>query len=111
MKLQIREGTGANKTLSSPESSALRCAACGQEFDLGPAADHHPRYCPKCRVESAFLNWKGRIVQIVPSNALPAFVAVLRWGQQYLDELEYVEFICALEEMADSINTVLVSGG
>lgn len=95
-------------SFSSPDRTALRCAACGQEVDLGPAADHHPRYCPKCRVESAFLNWKGRTVQIVPNNAPPAFVAVLRWGQQHLDELEYVEFVCALEEIADSINAVAV---
>src|SRR5262245_4262259 len=89
-----------------PEGTALPCAACGQEVDLGPAADHHPRYCPKRRVESAFLNWKGRTVQIVPKNAPPAFAAVLRWGQQNLDELEYVEFVCALEEIADSAGAV-----
>jgi hypothetical protein len=57
-------------------------------------------------VESAFLNWIGRTVQIVPNNAPPAFAAVLRWGQQHLDELEYVELICALEEIADAMNAV-----
>lgn len=61
---------------------------------------------PEMSGESAFLNWKGRTVQIVPSNAPPAFVAVLRWGQEHLDEVEYVEFVCALEEIADSINAV-----
>lgn len=95
-------------SFSSPDSSTLRCAACSQEVDLGPGADHHPGYCPKCRVESAFLNWKGRTVQIVPKNGPPAFVAVLRWAQQHLDELEYVEFVCALEAIADSINAVPV---
>ena len=95
-------------SFSSPESTALHCAGCGQEIDLGAVADHHPRYCPKCRVESVFLHWKGRALQIVPHNAPPAFVAVLRWGQQHLDELEYVEFVCALEEIADSINAAPV---
>jgi hypothetical protein len=96
-------------SFSSPGSTALRCAACGQEVDLGfPAADHHPGSCPKCGVESAFLNWKGRTVQIVPQNAPPAFAAVLRWGQQHLDELEYVEFVSALEEIADAINAAAV---
>jgi hypothetical protein len=96
-------------SFSSPQSTTLHCAACQQAIDLVlPAADHHPRYCLKCGVESAFLNWKGRTVQIVPKNAPPAFAAVLRWGQQHLDELEYVEFICALEEIADSIHTVEV---
>jgi hypothetical protein len=96
-------------SFSSPHGTSLLCAACGQEIDLGwPAADHHPRYCPKCGVESAFLNWKSRTLQIVPQNAPPAFAAVLRWGQQHLDELEYVEFVCALEEIADAINAVAV---
>jgi hypothetical protein len=95
-------------SFSPPASTALHCAACGQEIDLGPAADHHPRWCPKCRVESAFLNWKDRLVQIVPGKAPPPFLAVLRWAQQHLDELEYVEFVCALEEIADSMNAVTV---
>jgi hypothetical protein len=59
-------------------------------------------------VESAFLNWKDRTVQVVPNNAPPAFAAVLRLGQQHLDELEYVEFICALEEIADAMSAVVV---
>jgi hypothetical protein len=84
----------------------MRCAACSQEIDLGPAADHHPRYYPKCGVESAFLNWKGRTVQIVPQNVPPVLAAAIRWWQEHLDELEYGEFICALEEIADSINAV-----
>jgi hypothetical protein len=59
-------------------------------------------------VESAFLNWKGRTVQVVPGSGPPAFVAVLRWCQQHLDELEYVEFVCALEEIADALTAVPV---
>jgi hypothetical protein len=61
-------------------------------------------------VEAAFLNWKGRTLQIVSKNAPPALAAVLRWGQQHLDELEYVEFLCALEEIADSLNAVEIPG-
>lgn len=95
-------------SFSVPASTSLHCAACGQEIDRGPGADHHASYCPKCRVESAFLNWKGRTVQVVPRNAPPAFAAFLRWGQEHLDELEYVEFVCALEEIADAISTVAV---
>jgi hypothetical protein len=59
-------------------------------------------------VESAFLNWKGRTVQVVPKNAPPAFAAVLRWAQQHLDELEYVEFVSALEELADALGAAAV---
>src|SRR3954452_2817064 len=96
-------------SFSAPGSTALHCAACGREVDLEiPAADHHPRSCPQCGVECAFLNWKRRIVQVVTKNAPPAFVAVLHWGQQHLDELDYVEFVCALEEMADVLASVTV---
>lgn len=94
---------------SAPESARLSCAACGQEIDLEcPAADHHPGCCPKCDVESAFLNWKGRILQVVPKNAPAAFVTTLRWAQEHLDELEYVELICALEEIADSLKPSVI---
>jgi hypothetical protein len=90
-----------------PGSTTLHCAVCEREIDLeSPTADHHPRCCPNCGVESAYLNWKSRILQIVPKNAPPALAAVLRWGQQHLDELEYVEFICALEEIADALSVV-----
>jgi hypothetical protein len=92
-------------SFSLPESTALPCAACGQEADLGPGADHHPRACPSCGVESAFLNWKGRVVQIIPGRAPPALAAALRWAQQHFDEIEYVEFVGALEELADSLDT------
>jgi hypothetical protein len=95
-------------SFSSLGSTVLSCAACGQEVDPGTTADHHPGECPRCRVESAFLNWKARTIQIIPSNAPPAFAAVLRWAQQHLDELEYAEFVCALEEIADSFNTFAV---
>ena len=55
-------------------------------------------------MECVFLNWKGRLVQIVPSRAPDVFVAVLRFLQQRLDELEYVELLCALEEIVDALN-------
>jgi predicted RNA-binding Zn-ribbon protein involved in translation (DUF1610 family) len=88
-------------SFSAPNSTVVRCSACGQSIDLGPMADHHPARCPHCGVESAFLNWNARIVQVVPQHAPPAFIAALRWAQQNLDELEYVELICALEELAE----------
>jgi hypothetical protein len=94
---------------TSPDNTVLRCAVCGRQVERGPpAADHHPRRCPSCGVECALLSWKGRTIQVVPQNAPPAFTAVLCWAQHHLDELEYVEFICALEEIADSMSAVAV---
>jgi len=88
--------------LSLPDCTTLRCAVCKNEFDLRyPTADHHPRICPVCGVECAFLNWKGRIAQIVMDNAPRPLARWIRWAQKHLDELEYVEFICTLEEIAD----------
>jgi hypothetical protein len=46
----------------------------------------------------------------VAKNAPPAVTAVLRYRQQHLDELDYVEFICALQEMDDSLNAMAVHG-
>jgi hypothetical protein len=79
----------------------LRCPNCGGDFSLEPSADHHPRTCPNCAVETAFLNWKDRLVMIVPHNAPAPVREVLRWMQQNLDELEYVQLVCALEEISD----------
>jgi hypothetical protein len=90
---------------SAPTGAMLRCAACKNEIDLRfPAADHHPHVCPACGVECAFLNWKGRTLQIVMGQAPQSLVEGIRWAQQHLDELEYVELLCALEEIADTLN-------
>jgi hypothetical protein len=92
-------------SFSSPDRTTLRCAECGNSFDLAfPATDHHPRICPVCGVECVFLSWKGRTLQIVLKNTPPALAEALRWGQQHLDELEFVELLCALEEMSDALN-------
>jgi hypothetical protein len=89
---------------SLPNSTTLRCVCCAQEIDLQfPTADHHPRVCPACGIACAFLNWKSRIIQIVTSEAPRPLAEVIHWAQKHLDELEYVEFLCALEEMADDI--------
>src|SRR5262245_40416338 len=91
--------------VSAPNGTTLRCAECKNEFDLGfPGADHHPGVCPACGVESAFLMWKDRTVQIVMKNAPCALARAIRWSQQHLDELEYVELMCAVEEIADTLS-------
>jgi hypothetical protein len=54
-------------------------------------------------VECAYLNWKRRLVQVVPKNAPPALAAALRLLQDKLDELEYMELLVALEELLDDL--------
>jgi hypothetical protein len=91
--------------LSNPDCTTLHCAVCKKAFDLYySTADHHPRICPVCGIECAFLNWKGRSVQIVMDNAPRPLAMWIRWAQKHLDELEYVELICALEEISDALN-------
>ena len=91
-------------SLSAEKSTILRCGECGNSFDLeGPSADHHPAVCPVCGVECVYLDWKGRIIQIVLKNAPPVFAQALRIMQDRFDELEYVEFLVALEELADAL--------
>jgi len=85
-------------------ATVLHCAECDNCIDLEvPRPDHHPRVCPKCEVECVYLNWKGRMLQIVMKNAPPALAQAIRLAQQHFDELEYVEFVSALEQVMDDL--------
>src|SRR5579871_3739151 len=89
-------------SLSAEGSTALRCADCGNTFDLqGPNADHHAAVCPVCGVECVYLDWKERIIQIVLKNAPPVLATAIGLLQDRFDESEYVELIVALEELGD----------
>lgn len=91
-------------SLNVEGSTALRCAECGNSFDLGgPSADHHPAVCPVCGVECVYLDWKERIIQVVLKNAPPVLATAIKLLQHRFDELEYVELLVALEELADAL--------
>lgn len=91
-------------SLSAEGRTDLRCAECGNPFDLGgPSADHHPAVCPVCGVECVYLDWKERILQIVLKNAPPVLATAIRIMQDRFDELEYVELLVALEDLADAL--------
>jgi hypothetical protein len=91
-------------SLSEPDSTVLRCAECDNLFDLeAPSLDHHPRVCPVCGVECVYLDSKKRIIQVVLQNAPPVFAEVIRMLQDRFDEIEYVELLVALEELADAL--------
>jgi hypothetical protein len=102
----MKNGRRSWFSIGQPGGTELCCAACDKEFDLGgPSADHHPRVCPVCGVECVFLNWKDRVVQIVMQSAPARLPELIRWVQEQFDELEYVELLCALEEVADAVKT------
>jgi hypothetical protein len=91
-------------SLSAEGGTVLRCAECGNSFDLeAPSLDHHPRVCPVCGVECVYLEAKNRINQVVLKNAHPVLAEAIRIMQDRFDELEYVELIVALEELADAL--------
>jgi len=62
--------------------TVLHCAECDACVDLEyPSLDHHPAVCPKCGVECAFLNWKGRMLQIVPKKRASRYHANAALGR------------------------------
>jgi hypothetical protein len=91
-------------TLSAEGGTVLRCAECGNSFDLEtPTLDHHPRVCPVCGVECVYLDAGGRTIQVILKNTPPVLAEVIKILQDRFDELEYVELIVALEELADAL--------
>jgi hypothetical protein len=95
---------------SEEGATTLHCAACHSAIDLeAPMLDHHPRVCPRCGVDCAFLNWKGRVLQLVSSKAPSVIGRALGFAQQDFDELEYAEFVVALEELMDDLYAASLS--
>src|SRR5436190_2436931 len=91
-------------SFSLPNSLIIVCANCCMEIDLKESfLDHDSSPCPMCNVECTYLEWKGRKVQIVMPNAKPELVKIIRYLQKNFDELEYVELLACLNEMADAI--------
>jgi hypothetical protein len=91
-------------SLSAEGGTVLRCAECGNSFDLrAPILDHHPGVCPVCGVGCVYLDAKGRIIQVVLKNAHPVLAEAIKFMQDRFDELEYVELVVALEELADAL--------
>lgn len=91
-------------SIGSKGGLIFRCADCENEFDLKfPFLDHHPGCCPVCGVECAFLDWRGKKIQIVIPNAPPKISEMIGWIQENLDELEYVELMADLETIADAV--------
>jgi hypothetical protein len=92
-------------SLSAEGDTVLRCADCGKSFDLkAPSADHHSAVCPVCGIECVYLDWKCRIIQVVLKHAPPVIAEAIRIMQDRFDELDYMELIVALEELADALS-------
>jgi hypothetical protein len=91
---------------SSDEGSTdLTCAACHAAIGREPELDHHPRTCPHCGIDCAFLQWGGRVVQVVPTLAPSVVSRLLAYMQNEFDELEYVELMAAMQELMDGVSS------
>src|SRR5215204_4262633 len=79
----------------------LGCAACHQAVDVGQPASAPPLdSCPACGVASAYLTWKGRLVQILLTKAPPGLVNLLR-----PDGAGAADWFAALEPLMDDLYT------
>jgi hypothetical protein len=99
---------------ASPAESAggFRCASCGSNIaQVFPSLDHHPRACPVCGAESVFLSLPGASLQILPGRAPPELARALRWAQGGLDELEFVQLLVSLEEIAEAVRAGVPTAG
>jgi hypothetical protein len=91
-------------SVSSPDKRMIICADCRGRIELSvPFLDHHPGICRICKIECAYLDWKGRKVQIISQNAPPELAKMLRYLQENFDALDYVELLCSFEEIADAL--------
>ncbi|MEM7573912.1 MAG: hypothetical protein AAF433_13480 [Bacteroidota bacterium] len=99
-----------NKWLAiGSREEGLQCLGCASNIAAFIGQDHHPRICPHCQVESLFFDLgNSRLIQILPHEAPEVVALFVRWSQQELDELEFLELVVHLEliaEQLDSFNT------
>jgi hypothetical protein len=93
-------------SVSRPGANHLPCGRCGFELRLGDiVGDHHPRHCPNCGAESVYVDLRDQTAQLLVEAAPPQMRRLIRWAQANLDELEFTELLCNLEELADALGT------
>lgn len=80
------------------------CASCQEHIDIGrPSCDHHPQICPACGIACLYISGTATNFQILPELAPAPLRAAIRWAQENLDEIEFVELMVALEELTGKI--------
>ena len=56
--------------------------------------------CPTCKIECIWYDCgKRKVVQLIPSFAPKEFQMFIKWAQEELDEIEFVELLVAFEEL------------
>lgn len=88
---------------SDGRETSIKCVACGENFCMEVASlDHHPSVCPKCGVECLLFSFPDFHLQIVPDQAPEPLGRTIRWMQENLDELDFVEVTVALQQIAEN---------
>ena len=85
------------------DEKGFNCCNCNEFIVLsGGGLDHHPSCCPECGVACLILEW-NKWLQVVVKDAPLQFQSFVCWAQKELDELEFIELLSNLEEIAEKI--------
>ncbi|WP_420571671.1 hypothetical protein [Kordia sp.] len=80
------------------------CGNCKFESKGLQNLDHHNSICPNCNIECIWFSFeKDKTLQIIPKYAPEQFQKFISWSQNELDELEFLELIVNIEELAKNI--------
>ncbi len=100
-------------SVSPADSSQLRCGNCQRVIDMSiPSLDHHPCWCPACGVECLLYTPSNSHLQILVQQAPAEVQMAIRWAQEELDEVEFLELlghVSGLIQTIDSRKTSLLS--
>ena len=100
------------QSVSEPGETRLVCANCGKEVDLlYPSVDHHPSVCPACDIPCLFFSWKNQLVQVLPNLAPDALRRMIEWAQRELNELEFIDILVAIDQIATGLTARSVRKG
>ena len=91
----------------SPDGAPVLCPKCGEDLSGAfPSLDHHPCRCPLCREACILYSIGEDNVMILPNLAPEPLRRFLLWSQAEYDELEFVEFVVAVEAVFATKNAV-----
>ncbi len=95
-----------NKWYTISNHHKNKCGNCSKTFEGLATLDHHYGICPNCKIQCIWFGLKNKqTLQIIPKHAPKSFSRFLKWTQNELDEIEFLELIVSFEEIASSIST------
>lgn len=93
-----------NKWYSLGKQNGITCSNCNSIHKNIGVLDHHSTICPECKIECVWYDLgNNKVIQIIPSLAPNQFIKFIKWSQQELDELEFLELLVTFEELNKAI--------